>query len=782
MFNFRSIAIFALFLCALVSGAQTVTVTGSHLGGPFPVTGTITFQPILGDGTQGSAMLSGGGQMSRQSLTAPVTAGAFSLPFVVDTNLSAPKHLCYSVTARSQSGLQVLGEGYSCVQPQRDSYWCIAGTCNFDNYAPSAPAIGVYGSNGFTGLHIAYPVGTSDYTAAVGDDVIVAPGPGNVFLTNSGDGVGRIRTVLNTSTGGSFNVGLSGGGVFELQAGRSMTAILTSSGWTPYSDLGTYQQVNAASYQILGNQKFIAYQGPLGGRLTYPSTALRGATLTIYNYGANPVLLFNGATQDRVVPPGTAVTLGGLGGSIWALLSATAGSSVAPPPPTLSQIGGLTDYLNFGDSIGQATGATETAKGFSQRLAILFGGQYTNAAAGGDTANDMSQRVYATYSNTYEQLPAVTMFIGHNDVNFLGSGPNALAQHSAALMASIAHIAMPPQFKVFGVAATRTGSFAPNTSLPSTVGGAGVANTMAVTGTANGDTVSWSLTTTNTNQAVYVAYLGMTSNAGAASLSIDSAVVDTITTAPPGGTVLSVNNPGTATAVYAKRYVIASAGAHALTLKITSPTASGNSFTFLWSGTTTAAGMAGVQPRLYVMDPVYQAGFNLMSTTDAYINAQTAVISQLQADGLPIIHLPTNSYVDNAHGMSTINTVAGDGSFIPSSTVGGLHPNDYGHAQIATMVASNAVPSTVVSSAVMSHARRIAQGTGTLGVNRGDQVVFLSGFTGATLPTVGFEEQEHMLYNYGSTTIAVTGQGGSWTLAPGASAHFVNGGSGWYRF
>jgi hypothetical protein len=182
------------------------------------------------------------------------------------------------------------------------------------------------------------------------------------------------------------------------------------------------------------------------------------------------------------------------------------------------------------------------------------------------------------------------------------------------------------------------------------------------------------------------------------------------------------------------------------------------------------------------MDPVYQAGFNLMSTTDAYINAQTAVISQLQADGLPIIHLPTNSYVDNAHGMSTINTVAGDGSFIPSSTVGGLHPNDYGHAQIATMVASNAVPSTVVSSAVMSHARRIAQGTGTLGVNRGDQVVFLSGFTGATLPTVGFEEQEHMLYNYGSTTIAVTGQGGSWTLAPGASAHFVNGGSGWYRF
>ena len=135
------LALLALFLLAAGSArAQTgtVTVSASHLGGPTPVTGTITFQPVASDGiTAISAKLSGGGITTKKPITATVTAGAFTMPNVIDTSLSNPVNVCYTVTVRDTTGLQNLGPGFTCVQPAANNVWCTSGVCNFDNYIPN---------------------------------------------------------------------------------------------------------------------------------------------------------------------------------------------------------------------------------------------------------------------------------------------------------------------------------------------------------------------------------------------------------------------------------------------------------------------------------------------------------------------------------------------------------------------------------------------------------------------------------------------------------------------
>ncbi|MBB5059096.1 hypothetical protein HDF16_003819 [Granulicella aggregans] len=256
MLNFRSIAIFALFLCAALAGAQTVTISASHLGGPRPVTGTITWQPVLNDGTNASARLSGGGITTTQPLTAAVVSGAFTLPNVPDTSSTNPQNVCFVVTVRSQSGLQALGKGFSCVQPAANNTWCSAGVCNFDNYIPSGPnlplasvgptgAIGPQGPAGPIGGSLSYPGVTTDGTnglsvaggATLGkpinevtqsltgtDASAVNVPPGTVYThiydkstfllppTPSGSG-GQAQT-FNTITawGPSLNLGNAGGG------------------------------------------------------------------------------------------------------------------------------------------------------------------------------------------------------------------------------------------------------------------------------------------------------------------------------------------------------------------------------------------------------------------------------------------------------------------------------------------------------------------------------------------------------------------------------------------
>jgi hypothetical protein len=119
--------------------AQTVTVTASHFGGPTPVTGVITWQPTMCDGkTPASARVGTNlGITSRQAQTAAITNGVFSISGILDTSVSTPQNLCYTVTATSSNGANLLGPGFTRVQPAANNTWCSSGVCNFDLFPPN---------------------------------------------------------------------------------------------------------------------------------------------------------------------------------------------------------------------------------------------------------------------------------------------------------------------------------------------------------------------------------------------------------------------------------------------------------------------------------------------------------------------------------------------------------------------------------------------------------------------------------------------------------------------
>jgi hypothetical protein len=146
----RAFLAFLLVCAGALAGAQTVTVSAQRFGGTVPFTGIISWQPTLANGTPASVQMAGGGQTTTPPLIAYVAAGAFTLT-VPATDLTNPQNLCFRVTALVK-GVNVLGPGYSCVQPHYTAInsgdWCQVGRCDFDKYIPSLNALPVmYGAS-----------------------------------------------------------------------------------------------------------------------------------------------------------------------------------------------------------------------------------------------------------------------------------------------------------------------------------------------------------------------------------------------------------------------------------------------------------------------------------------------------------------------------------------------------------------------------------------------------------------------------------------------------------
>lgn len=140
----RLLLIAALFAVPCSLFAQMVTVEASNLrtSTGMPVTGIITFTPLLGNGLPGSYQAPAGGQVISQPVSVSVTNGAFSIS-LPDVTLTNPPNICFSVTLKTGSG-SGLGPGYDCVQPHGtpngSNDWCqiVNGSpvCDFDNYVP----------------------------------------------------------------------------------------------------------------------------------------------------------------------------------------------------------------------------------------------------------------------------------------------------------------------------------------------------------------------------------------------------------------------------------------------------------------------------------------------------------------------------------------------------------------------------------------------------------------------------------------------------------------------
>jgi hypothetical protein len=89
---FASLPLFAQTGYTTVSSTRLTDSTGALI-----TNATIQFAPVAANGQAIAFEVNGNGQAIFSPVQAPVTSGAFSIS-LADTNLTAPKNVCYSVT------------------------------------------------------------------------------------------------------------------------------------------------------------------------------------------------------------------------------------------------------------------------------------------------------------------------------------------------------------------------------------------------------------------------------------------------------------------------------------------------------------------------------------------------------------------------------------------------------------------------------------------------------------------------------------------------------------
>ncbi len=138
--------------------AGYIQVAASNLqdsNGALISSATITFAPVNAFGQPIAYRVNGNGQASIRTMKAPVVNGAFTLR-LADTSLTSPQNVCFAATLiDNQSGENLLGPGYGCVQPAANNSWCASQVCDFDDYLPSLATLPIYNSgvtvNGYAG-------------------------------------------------------------------------------------------------------------------------------------------------------------------------------------------------------------------------------------------------------------------------------------------------------------------------------------------------------------------------------------------------------------------------------------------------------------------------------------------------------------------------------------------------------------------------------------------------------------------------------------------------------
>lgn len=227
----------AVFIGWPLFGQNTVTMTAAHLGGSSAVNGVITFQPVLNDGTAASIRLGGGGIQGRQPITVAVVAGAYSLAGFPSVDASRPLNVCYSATVRSNTGLQVLGEGFTCLQPMQNSPaanpWCVSGVCNLDNYVPTL-ANGIAYIPGITGSVANSYKGAWSLNAIYNSGDIVSS-VGSLYMCSFNGNTAFGPFGANVGPGTQWSVFLPG-----IAGPTGTTGIAGPAGATSASSLGLY--------------------------------------------------------------------------------------------------------------------------------------------------------------------------------------------------------------------------------------------------------------------------------------------------------------------------------------------------------------------------------------------------------------------------------------------------------------------------------------------------------------------------------------------------------------
>jgi lysophospholipase L1-like esterase len=314
-----------------------------------------------------------------------------------------------------------------------------------------------------------------------------------------------------------------------------------------------------------------------------------------------------------------------------------------------------TTLKTFGDSITEGYYASTTANRYANLVATRKGWTLTNVGSSGKRMND-AEILDAMYAETVTSAKNYSLMIGTNDAQASGSNEAKLDNFRGCLAAGIAWLAIPDTAKVKPSAATKTGTWTANT----------VYGGLDYYSNTNGSTMS----ATVRGNVVYVGYTRTTSDTGTFSVTIDGALVGTFGTQ---NTSIVTRADSGQYGAYLLRFPNLANGAHAVTITVTSSTATGNKVFMDWiAGNGFPEEIGG--PNVWLAnttratDAYYAAHSPFTDAAVAAYNSMTAeVATSLSSDGLNVCFVDLMAAVDRSTDLYT----------------DGLHPSDTGHAKIA---------------------------------------------------------------------------------------------------
>lgn len=254
------------------------------------------------------------------------------------------------------------------------------------------------------------------------------------------------------------------------------------------------------------------------------------------------------------------------------------------------------------------------------------------------------------YGNTvYSWLPAAAdpTYGGYNYSSFNGHRTDT----HGCRMAALSWMATPADYKTSAQSATTTGTWG-NASIYS--------NLLGKTTTQNGDQLSFTTTTYGGPLYLYYALQATATNVasgGTFLYSLDGTTTGTIATGGQGSWTYNNSCGGlcpTSRAPSVVRIPVASAGAHTLSVSVTSASSASNPVTILGIGTPPGKPYLGTGPSVFYGGQVWQQGNTNPAFTATYNSDEMTDANTLKGDGLPVNFVPIRDYL--GYGLSDITS------------------------------------------------------------------------------------------------------------------------------
>jgi Cu/Ag efflux protein CusF len=316
-------------------------------------------------------------------------------------------------------------------------------------------------------------------------------------------------------------------------------------------------------------------------------------------------------------------------------------------------------YQAFGDSITAGSGASTSANRYVNLVAAEKGWTLTNYGVGGARLNDhyimdAILNISTSYTGNY------SLMCGTNNYHRDTDDKAYQASFREGLMACVAWLAIPNAYKQTGLNRTsETGTWTANDSALYNSG-------MGKNSTVNGSTITFHAQ----GSTVYVAYIKTASGGAEFKVTVDGFDVATVSA------VGSVDPRSVDSSTYQEsliRIPNLSDRDHTVVITVTSSTSSSNRVFIDWvAGNGFPAQKSG--PNVWVGDVLMatDASYTLSGGSDDIVGQYNSLVysvtSDLARDGLRV------TLVDSVNSVNVDSELAADG----------VHPNDAGHAKLAT--------------------------------------------------------------------------------------------------